>query len=96
MTLKKAAPYLKSYEQGNPQNFVSNFGEVKKDLCQTCHNQQHGAPRLSAVPQISCERRDHANHEHENPNSIALDAIAMKQANGEPRVRLLWVISGHW
>ena len=32
-------PYLKSYEQGNPQNFVSGFGEVKKDLCQTCHNQ---------------------------------------------------------
>ena len=31
--------YLKSYEQGNPQNFVSGFGEVKKDLCQTCHNQ---------------------------------------------------------
>jgi hypothetical protein len=30
-------PYLKSYEQGNPQNFVSNFGAVKKDLCQTCH-----------------------------------------------------------
>jgi hypothetical protein len=36
--LEKASPYLKSYEQGNPQNFVSNFGEVKKDLCQTCHN----------------------------------------------------------
>jgi hypothetical protein len=36
-TLEKGRPYLKSYEQGNPQNFVSNFGEVKKDLCQTCH-----------------------------------------------------------
>ena len=36
-TLEKDPPYLKSYEQGNPQNFVSNFGEVKKDLCQTCH-----------------------------------------------------------
>jgi len=36
--LEKGPPYLKSYEQGNPQNFVSNFGEVKKDLCQTCHN----------------------------------------------------------
>ncbi len=35
--LEKGAPYLKSYEQGNPQNFVSNFGELKKDLCQTCH-----------------------------------------------------------
>jgi hypothetical protein len=35
--LEKTSPYLKSYEQGNPQNFVSNFGEVKKDLCQTCH-----------------------------------------------------------
>jgi hypothetical protein len=36
--LENASPYLKSYEQGNPQNFASNFGEMKKDLCQTCHN----------------------------------------------------------
>ncbi len=35
--LQKDRPYLKSYDQGNPQNFVSNFGDVKKDLCQTCH-----------------------------------------------------------
>ena len=35
--LEKSRPYLKSYEQDNPQNFVSNFGAVKKDLCQTCH-----------------------------------------------------------
>lgn len=35
--LEKDRPYLKSYEQGNPGNFVSNFGAVKKDLCQTCH-----------------------------------------------------------
>jgi hypothetical protein len=35
--LEKDRPYLKSYEQGSPQNFVSNFGAVKKDLCQTCH-----------------------------------------------------------
>jgi len=35
--LEKDRPYLKSYEQGNPRNFVSNFGVVKKDLCQTCH-----------------------------------------------------------
>jgi hypothetical protein len=35
--LEKGRPYLKSYEQGNPQNFVSNFGPVKKDLCQSCH-----------------------------------------------------------
>ncbi len=35
--LAKDRPYLKSYEQGNPQNFVSNFSTVKKDLCQTCH-----------------------------------------------------------
>ena len=37
-SLEKGRPYLKSYEQGNPQSFVSTFGEVKKDLCQTCHN----------------------------------------------------------
>ena len=36
--LEKGRPYLKSYEQGNPQSFASNFGTVKKDLCQTCHN----------------------------------------------------------
>ncbi len=35
--LEKDRPYLKSFEQGDPQNFVSNFGAVKKDLCQTCH-----------------------------------------------------------
>jgi hypothetical protein len=35
--LEKGRPYLKSYEQGNPQNFASNFGAVKKDLCQSCH-----------------------------------------------------------
>jgi hypothetical protein len=35
--LEKNRPYLKSYEQGNPKTFVSNFGAVKKDLCQTCH-----------------------------------------------------------
>ena len=36
--LEKGRPYLKSYEQGSPSsNFVSNFGAVKKELCQTCH-----------------------------------------------------------
>ena len=35
--LEKGRPYLKSYEQGNPQTFVSNFRAVQKDLCQTCH-----------------------------------------------------------
>lgn len=35
--LEKDRPYLKSFEQGNPQRFVSNFAAVKKDLCQTCH-----------------------------------------------------------
>jgi hypothetical protein len=36
-SLEKGRPYLKSYEQGNPKAFVSNFAAVKKDLCQTCH-----------------------------------------------------------
>ena len=36
--LEKEGPYLKSYEQGNPLDFVPNFGAIKKDLCQTCHN----------------------------------------------------------
>ena len=36
-SLEKGCPYLKSYEQGNPQLFVSNFSGVKKEICQTCH-----------------------------------------------------------
>ena len=36
--LQKGAAYLKSYGQGDPQSFVSNFGAVKKDLCQSCHS----------------------------------------------------------
>jgi hypothetical protein len=36
--LEKGRTYLKSYEQGNPQTFASNFGEMNKDLCQSCHN----------------------------------------------------------
>jgi hypothetical protein len=35
--LEKGRPYLQSYEQGDPREFVSNFGGVKKELCQTCH-----------------------------------------------------------
>jgi hypothetical protein len=35
--LEKGRPYLQSYEQRDPKNFVSNFGAVKKDFCQTCH-----------------------------------------------------------
>lgn len=36
-SLEKGRPYLQSYERGNPHSFASNFGTVKKDLCQTCH-----------------------------------------------------------
>ena len=36
-SLEKDRPYLKSYEQGNPQSFASNFGAVKKELCARCH-----------------------------------------------------------
>lgn len=35
--LEKGRPYLKSYEQGDPHDFASNFGAVKKDLCESCH-----------------------------------------------------------
>lgn len=35
--LEKGRPYLKSFEQGNPLEFVSSFGAVKKDVCQSCH-----------------------------------------------------------
>ncbi len=35
--LEKGQPYLKNYDQGDPNNFVSNFTAVKKELCQTCH-----------------------------------------------------------
>ena len=36
-SLEKERLYLKSYEQGNPQSSASNFGSVKKELCQSCH-----------------------------------------------------------
>jgi hypothetical protein len=35
--LKKNRPYLKSYQQGNPLNFDSNFTGVKKEVCIECH-----------------------------------------------------------
>jgi hypothetical protein len=35
--LEKDRPYLKSFEHGDARSFASNFGEVKKDLCQGCH-----------------------------------------------------------
>jgi hypothetical protein len=35
--LERGRPYLKSYEQTDPLRFASNFGAVKKELCQTCH-----------------------------------------------------------
>ena len=37
-SLEKADAYLKSYEQGDPQNFKPSFGPVQKNLCLTCHN----------------------------------------------------------
>lgn len=39
-TLGKGPAYLKSYEQGDPKNFVADFSNVKRDLCQSCHNQK--------------------------------------------------------
>jgi hypothetical protein len=36
-SLEKDRAYLQSYAQGDPTRFVSNFGDVKKELCQTCH-----------------------------------------------------------
>ena len=35
--LQKGAPALKTYEQGDPKVFASNFGPVKKDICTSCH-----------------------------------------------------------
>ncbi|MGF1622994.1 MAG: hypothetical protein ACFCUR_20585 [Rhodomicrobiaceae bacterium] len=37
--LQQDVPYSKSFEQGNPQSFVSGFSQVDKALCQTCHTQ---------------------------------------------------------
>lgn len=45
--LEKGRAYLKSYEQGDPHIFVSNFGGVKKDLCQSCH--QSGMARQDCL-----------------------------------------------
>jgi hypothetical protein len=35
--LQKSQPAIKSYEQGDPKVFASNFGPVKKQVCKTCH-----------------------------------------------------------
>lgn len=35
--LQQGRPYLKSYEQGDPQTLAPQFGLVKKEVCQTCH-----------------------------------------------------------
>ncbi len=35
--LQKGQPTLKTYEQGDPKAFASNFGPVKKDACTSCH-----------------------------------------------------------
>lgn len=37
--LKKGQPYLKNYKHGDPKILASNFAEVEKDLCQSCHTQ---------------------------------------------------------
>ena len=66
--LEKGRPYLKSYEQGNPQNFRFQFRCGEKGSLPDLPHQHYGAPRLSAVPQVSREWRDHAKHEDENPN----------------------------
>src|SRR5690606_35600180 len=36
-SIEEGRPYLKSYEHGTPLSFVSNFGAIKKEVCQTCH-----------------------------------------------------------
>ena len=35
--LEKGRPYVKNYEQGQPQITAANFASVKKDTCQKCH-----------------------------------------------------------
>ncbi|MGI9409750.1 MAG: hypothetical protein ACR2OV_06735, partial [Hyphomicrobiaceae bacterium] len=39
-TLEKSRPYLKSFKQGDPQKFTSNFNDVKIKLCQGCHTDE--------------------------------------------------------
>lgn len=46
-SLEKTAPYLKSYEQGNPKIFASSFAAVRKDTCQACH--QSGVARQDCL-----------------------------------------------
>ena len=91
--LEKGRPLSEELRAGQSAKFRVQFRCGEKGSLPDLSHQQHGASRLSAVPQISCEWREHADHEHENPNSIAFDAIAIKQGIGEPRVRLLWVKS---
>lgn len=36
-SLENGRAYLESYQQGDPQRHDSNFADVKKDVCGTCH-----------------------------------------------------------
>ena len=78
--LEKGRPLSEELRAGQSAKFRVQFRCGEKGSLPDLSHQQHGASRLSTVPQISCEWRDHANHEHENPDSIAFDAIAIKQA----------------
>ena len=71
-SLEKGRPYLKSYEQGNPQKFAVQFRRGEEGALPDMSHQRQGASRLFAMPQISRERRDHADHEHENPVTVDL------------------------
>ena len=87
--LEKSRSYLKSYEQGNPQKFVPSFGAVKKELCQTCHASGMARQDCLLCHKYHVNGAIHADHEHENPGSIAFDAIALKQANGVVSPKIL-------
>ena len=52
---KSVSAYLKSYEQGNPQTFTSNFASVKKEVCRSCHK-----PNMARQDCVLC----HTYHVH--------------------------------
>ena len=67
----KRQPLSKELRTGQSAKFRVQFRRGEKGSVPDLSQQRHGASRLPAVPQISCEWREHADHEHENPNAIA-------------------------
>ena len=67
---RKRPPLPEELRAGRSAKFAPNFGAVKKDLCQTCHTSSMARQDCLTCHEVSCERCNHADHEHETPHSL--------------------------